>query len=216
MSKPTITFVGCSLLLSWLGGCAVPSPYAGAPVVDRSVYRQTQQPAQQPQPSPPKVQVTPLERPSPLTSEPVEQQVTMAEPPKPEPRPRTAPPPAPEPTPAPEPPSEPEGNKAVVALLDSAANHVVNNELDQAAASLERALRIEPRNATIWHDLGQVRLHQRKYDQAEAMFEKSNSLAGSDNALEARNWRMIAASRRAAGNSAGADAAEARAVTLER
>lgn len=196
------------MLLGWLAGCAAPSPYGGAPIIDRSVYRQPAPPAAPTPPPAPPVQITPLEPPAPLTSQPIEQPEppAVAQPVEPEP-----PPAAPEPPPAP----EPQGNQAVVALLDNAANHVVNNELDQAAAALERALRIEPRNATIWHDLGQVRLHQRNYDQAEAMFEKSNSLAG-ERALQARNWRMISAARRASGDAAGADAAEARAVTLER
>lgn len=204
MNRSGIRPGGILLLLVWLAGCAAPSPYSGAPVIDRSVYRQTQQPVAPPAPP---VEVTPLEPPAPLTPQTIEQSEApvIAQPAEP------APPPAPEPQPAP----ETQSNQAVVALLDNAANHVVNNELDNAASALERALRIEPRNATIWHDLGQVRLHQRNYDQAEAMFEKSNSLAG-DRALQARNWRMISATRRASGDAAGADAAEARAVTLER
>ncbi len=106
-------------------------------------------------------------------------------------------------------------NKAVVALLDNAANSVGSGDLDKAAASLERALRIEPGNPTIWHDLGQIRLHQGKYSQAAAMFDKSNSLAGGNTSLKARNWRMIAAARQAAGDQAGAAAATAKATQIE-
>jgi tetratricopeptide (TPR) repeat protein len=109
-----------------------------------------------------------------------------------------------------------QGNQPIVALLGSAANYVQSGELDKAGAALERALRIEPRNASIWHDLGQIRLHQRQYQQAESLASKSNSLAGNDTALRARNWRLIAVARRAMNDSAGADAAEAQAVTLER
>jgi tetratricopeptide (TPR) repeat protein len=108
-----------------------------------------------------------------------------------------------------------QGSQAVAALLDSAANHVSGGDLDKAAADLERALRIEPKNAAIWHDLGQIRLHQRQYDQAEAMASKSNALAGGNPSLQARNWRLIAIARRSLGNAAGADAAEAQAVQLE-
>ncbi|MDX1605554.1 MAG: tetratricopeptide repeat protein [Candidatus Competibacterales bacterium] len=178
-----------------------------APVVDRSVYRQGQRPAVPPAPPPPRSQVetTALERPEPIVAE--------SDTPEPESTPASAATPADEAAPA---PAAPQGNQAVVALLDSAANHVGAGQMDQAAAALERALRIEPRNATIWHDLGQIRLHQRDFDQAENMFEKSNGLAGSDRALKARNWRMIAIARRAAGNTAGAEAAEAQATVLER
>jgi Tfp pilus assembly protein PilF len=100
--------------------------------------------------------------------------------------------------------------------LDSASQHVKSGELDKAAASLERALRIEPKNASIWYDLAQIRLHQHQYQQAESLAVKSNSLAGSNNALRTRNWRLIAVSRRAMGNNAGADEAEAQAVVLQR
>ncbi|MEZ5590345.1 MAG: tetratricopeptide repeat protein [Gammaproteobacteria bacterium] len=200
-----------------LAGCAVPSyPGGAAPVVDRSVYRNAQP---QPSPLPPQstVEVTPLQQPTPIVPE---QQIARVPPPAPpvpvRPEP---PPPAAQPAPPPAEPSlapEPEGNKAVVALLDNAAEAVSSGNLDQAASALERALRIEPRNASIWHDLGQIRLHQRKFTQAESMAEKSNGLAGGNNALKARNWRLIAVARRAAGDTAGADAAEAQAVILER
>lgn len=129
-----------------------------------------------------------------------------------------------QPTPAPRPaqPASPppatinrEGNPPVVALLDSAAGYVGKGEWDKAAASLERALRIEPRNAGIWHDLAQVRLQQRQYQQAESLAAKSNSLAGSNKDIKIRNWKLIAVSRRAAGNTSGADAAEAQATLLE-
>jgi tetratricopeptide (TPR) repeat protein len=124
------------------------------------------------------------------------------------------------PTPAPQapPPAElaGEGNEAVVALLDSASDYVGTGELDKAAAALERALRIEPRNASIWHDLGQIRLHQGQYQQAESLATKSNSLAGDNNTLKARNWRLIAVSRQAVGDQIGADAAEAQAIVVER
>ena len=116
----------------------------------------------------------------------------------------------------PPPPEEPvdisrKGNPAVIALLDGAASYVGSGELDKAAGSLERALRIEPRNAGIWHDLGQIRLHQGQYQQAESIATKSNSLAGNDRGLKKRNWQLIAAARRAAGDPAGADAADAQA-----
>ncbi|MBK8750189.1 MAG: tetratricopeptide repeat protein [Candidatus Competibacteraceae bacterium] len=105
-----------------------------------------------------------------------------------------------------------EGNQAVVALLDSADKYVKSNQLDKAGAALERALRIEPRNAGIWHDLAQIRLHQGQYQQAESLASKSNNLAGGNRALQARNWKVIASARKAAGNGSGAEEAEARAV----
>ncbi|HNI24425.1 MAG TPA: tetratricopeptide repeat protein, partial [Plasticicumulans sp.] len=140
--------------------------------------------------------------------------------------PATPPPPRPAPAPAPvasapaapSAPAEPEaergGNNAVVALIDSANTYVRNNELDKAAASLERAQRLEPRNPNILYDLAQVRAHQAQYGQSEALAQKSIALAGGNKALQAKAWRLIAAVRRAGGNAAGGDAAEAQAVTL--
>ena len=124
--------------------------------------------------------------------------------------------PAPPPQPVQLPPAEitREGNQAVTALLDSADKYVKSNQLDKAGAALERALRIEPRNAGIWHDLAQIRLHQRQYQQAESLASKSNSLATDSRALQSRNWKLIGVARRAAGNSLGADEAEARAIQL--
>jgi predicted Zn-dependent protease len=107
-----------------------------------------------------------------------------------------------------------EGSQSVVALLDSADKYVRSNQLDKAGAALERALRIEPRNAGIWHDLAQIRLHQGQYQQAESLANNSSSLAGGNRALQARNWRLMAAARKASGNTAGAEEAEARAAQL--
>ncbi len=182
-----------------LGGCMAPLTQPPAPVVDRSVYRQPVQPRE---PERPVAEAIPLERPQPIIA---------AREPMPDPRPIETP----RATAPPQPVEQPSG-QAVAALLDSAAGHVGSGDMDQAAGALERALRIEPDNATIWHDLGQIRLHQREFTQAESMFDKSNSLAGGDRALRARNWRMIAVARRAGGDTSGAEAAEAQATVLER
>jgi tetratricopeptide (TPR) repeat protein len=171
----------------------------------------------------PVVPLTPREAPRPPESRPDPQEVedvALVPPPapvEPEPEPAPARPPArpapPPPPPADLPPAEitREGNQAVAALLDSADRHVKSNQLPQAGAALERALRIEPSNAGIWHDLAQIRLHQGEYQQAESLASKSNNLAGGNRALQARNWRLIAVSRKATGNTAGAEEAEARA-----
>ena len=143
---------------------------------------------------------------------------TVAPEPEPESEPEPIQPPAPQPVqpaapPADLPPAEitREGNQAVAALLESADKYVKSKQLDKAGAALERALRIEPRNAGIWHDLAQIRLHQGQYQQAESLASKSNSLAGGNRGLQSRNWKVIASARKASGNGAGAEEAEARA-----
>ena len=84
------------------------------------------------------------------------------------------------------------GDNKLEQLLDNAANQVEQREFDQAAATLERALRLEPKNAEIWHSLAQVRLHQGHYQQAEAMAEKSKHLSIDDSSLHERNNHVIA------------------------
>ena len=118
--------------------------------------------------------------------------------------------PKPESPPPPEPPRE---NQAVFALLNSAAAHVDSGAYDSAASDLERAVRIEPNNAAIWYDLGQIRLAQGRYSDAEAMAKKSNSLAA-DNYLRACNWQLISNALNVQGDSAGADVALAQVSQL--
>ena len=118
----------------------------------------------------------------------------------------------PEPQPVPEPPAPPpplqqKENIAVAGLMESARSEAAAGNLASAAASLERAIRIEPRNPRLWHELARVRLKQGQYAQAESVAARSNSWAGDDRALRAENWRLIAESRRARGDEDGAKAA---------
>jgi tetratricopeptide (TPR) repeat protein len=123
--------------------------------------------------------------------------------------------PAPPPVIRREAPVQPPSNPAVLALLDRADQQYAARDLDAAAGSLERALRIEPRNPRLWHRLASVRLDQGQLDQAIQLAAKSTSLAGYDRGLQARNWRLIASARHAKGDPDGARAAEARAEALQ-
>ena len=112
--------------------------------------------------------------------------------------------PAPAPAPAPVVRTE---NPAIASLMDGARTDATAGRLSNAAASLERALRIEPRNPRLWQELARVRLQQGDYAQAENVAARSNSWAGGDSALRAENWRLIAQAREARGDSEGAHAA---------
>jgi len=118
--------------------------------------------------------------------------------------------PRPEPGPPPTPfstlPPHPE-TPAVASLIDNARLDSQAGRYANAAASLERAVRIEPRNPRLWQELARVRLSQREYVQAESCAQRSTSWAGSDNALRFENWQLIARSREARGDSPGAKAA---------
>jgi len=114
--------------------------------------------------------------------------------------------PAPESAPVPVPAPAIE-SAAIASLMDGARQDVAAGRLANATASLERALRIEPRNPRLWQELARVRLKQGEYAQAESVAARSNSWAGGDNRLRAENWRLIAQAREARGDAAGARAA---------
>jgi len=88
---------------------------------------------------------------------------------------------------------------AVASMLQNARAEAASGRLANAAASIERALRIEPRNPRLWNELARVRLQQRDYSQAESTAARSNSFAGNDAALRASNADIIAQARSAAG-----------------
>jgi len=110
-----------------------------------------------------------------------------------------------EPVPVPRPAMS--GNRAVIALLDRAGMDNKAGKRDAAGASLERALRIEPRNPWLWLELAQVRLAQGQYAQAITLAHKSNSFAGRLPRLQSESWQLIGQARVAQGDSNGAEQA---------
>ena len=108
--------------------------------------------------------------------------------------PSAAPPPEAQQLPAPPPERVPPPRAettAVAGLMDSARTDTAAGRLTNAAATLERALRIEPRNARLWHELALVRFRQGDYAQAESLAARSNTLAGNDSELRSANQRLI-------------------------
>lgn len=163
-----------------------------------------------PSPNPPTNRVIPqAETPPPMTTRKPGEDVLV------EPLLQTMQVPKPEPIPAPETKPVMSGNHAVIALLDVAQNDAKAGKRDAAGASLERALRIEPRNPWLWHELGQLRLNQGQYAQAISLAQKSNSFAGHERHLQALNWRLIGNARAAQGDSAGAEHAFQKAAEFE-
>lgn len=98
-------------------------------------------------------------------------------------------------------------NNAVVALVDNARSDSAGGRLDVAAATLERALRIEPRNPSLWHELAKTRLQQGNATQAISLAAKSNAWSGSNKTLRAANWHLIGEARTQLGDSPGAQTA---------
>lgn len=84
---------------------------------------------------------------------------------------------------------------AIADLMESARSDAAAGRLVRAAGSLERALRIEPRNPRLWHELARVRLRQGDSAQAANLAARSNSFAGSDGALRAANQSILEQAR---------------------
>ncbi|HEY5603900.1 MAG TPA: tetratricopeptide repeat protein [Gammaproteobacteria bacterium] len=82
-------------------------------------------------------------------------------------------------------------SRTVLALLDQATRMEAAGNPEKAAATLERALRIEPRNARLWHRLAVIRYQQGQYTQAESLAAKSSTLAQDDGELKRKNAELI-------------------------
>lgn len=105
-------------------------------------------------------------------------------------------------------------NPAVVSLLNTANAQSRSGDYARAAATLERAIAIEPANAWLWHRLAVTRLNEGRLEQAAGLAAKSNALPGADRALQAGNWKVIAEVRRRQGDAGAAAAAESKAAQL--
>jgi Tfp pilus assembly protein PilF len=101
---------------------------------------------------------------------------------------------------------------AVEALAARAEQQRQTGDYGGAAATLERALRIEPQQAYLWNRLARVRLEQGQGTQASNLAARSNALAGSQPELKQNNWDIIATIRRQSGDIEGAVEAERRAA----
>lgn len=98
--------------------------------------------------------------------------------------------------PAPMTTARPEPGRAVQVLMRRAQEQRQEGQLVAAVGSLERALRIEPRNPVIWNQLAHVRMDQRQYRLAADLAAKSNSLVGSfDAKLKQNNNELIRQAR---------------------
>ena len=105
----------------------------------------------------------------------------------------------------------PASASAVLALLQEAEASAASGSLDEAAATLERAIRLQPRDARLWHKLAEVRLRQQQPGLAEDLAKKSNIHCQDDKALTRQNWALIGQARRKKGDEPGAAEADAKA-----
>jgi hypothetical protein len=124
-------------------------------------------------------------------------------------------PPPPPPAPPPPPPFEPLDtfaplSPAVSALALAANQNSKSGNVESATTTIERAIRIEPRNATLYYKLALLRLKQSKPRLAEDLAKKAALLASNDNQLKKHSWLLVARAREMQGDFKGGKEARAK------
>lgn len=123
--------------------------------------------------------------------------------------------PAPEAQPLPTPPPAPPTRTyrlgpATQSLVAQARGQIEQGELDAAGGTLDRAVRIEPRNPLLWIELAQLRLAQKDAKQAEGLGRKALSLATGDKRAQSQASKVVADALKAQGRTQEARAFEDR------
>jgi len=92
-------------------------------------------------------------------------------------------------------PSRPQSDAsgASSALLAQSRAERAAGSLAQATASIERALRLDPNNAELWVERGELALQTGNPAQAGTMARKALSLAGTNSTASARAQRLLQA-----------------------
>ncbi|MEX0708234.1 MAG: tetratricopeptide repeat protein [Woeseia sp.] len=112
--------------------------------------------------------------------------------------------------PAPRPPDAPRDEPSMrpvsESLLQQSRELRLSGDYAQAAATLERAVRIDPGAAAIWLELARVRYAENNWSQAEQLARKADSLARSDSAVKADALEVISDALRMQGRSQEAEA----------
>ena len=103
---------------------------------------------------------------------------------------------------------------ASTALVAQAHKQMTGGDFGLAAATIERAMRIEPDNPLLWIELGRVRYTSGDYSQADSMGHKALALATGDVQAQASAWRLIADSLRSRRRNEEAAAADQKANAL--
>ena len=116
----------------------------------------------------------------------------------------------------------PKTGKAVLALLKKSRQASKNGAFSSAESHLERALRIEPQNPTLWLYMAKLRLYAAKSKEAINMAKKAlalstrgDSLSRTERArLQVDSWLVIAHAHQKMGNFNQAQQAQDKAKSL--
>lgn len=92
------------------------------------------------------------------------------------------------------------------ALLVQSRNERRAGDYARAAATLERALRVEPTAPAVWLELARVRMLEGNYVQAEQLARKAQSLAAGGSSLADESRVVLAEALRRQGRGAEAEA----------
>lgn len=103
---------------------------------------------------------------------------------------------------------------AAASLIQRSDRLLAAGDAQAAVSQLERAQRIAPRSSAVYFRLSEAYVALDQLGSAEQFALKGLSLAGNDASLQRNGWLLLADIRRARGNVAGADQAEARAESL--
>jgi cytochrome c-type biogenesis protein CcmH/NrfG len=76
-------------------------------------------------------------------------------------------------------------------LLQQSRQQQQYGDYGQAAATLERAIRIDPTEPAVWLELARVRYAENNWPQAEQLARKAFALAGVASPLQADATRLI-------------------------
>ena len=87
--------------------------------------------------------------------------------------------------------SPPASRQAVLDLLKQSSEAIDDYRYDEAENLLKRAIRIEPGNAWLWHNMAVVKFYQEDYRQAIQQAMKSNNLEKNNPQLTRSNEKII-------------------------
>jgi tetratricopeptide (TPR) repeat protein len=102
-------------------------------------------------------------------------------------------------------------NPAVKELLKQAEQSENVGDYDSAAVSIERALRIQPRDPELLQRMAEIQLQKKDYQQALNFASRSYDSGPRVGELCNRNWRTMMVAQQALGDNRSANMAEARA-----
>lgn len=100
---------------------------------------------------------------------------------------------------------------AIGALVIAANENSQSGNVESATASIDRALKIDPRNPALYYKLALLRLKQSKPQEAEDLAKKSALLAAGNKQLKRHSWLLIAHARELRRDFKGAKEARAKA-----